>query len=60
MLLVFLSHHRRQGRRQRLEQGRVIDQLGRDHVAGDDDLLADAGHLEQLGRERVGQPDAAM
>ena len=56
-----LRHQRRRGRRrQRLEQGRMIDQLRHRPVPRHDDIVADRGDLEQLGRKGEWQPDAAM
>ena len=55
-----LRHHRRRRRRQRLEQGRMLDQLRHRPVARHDDIVADRGDLEQLGRKGEWQPDAAM
>jgi len=58
--LLLLHHDRRSRRRQRLEQGRVVDQLGHGPVVGDHHVIADAGDLVELRCEGIGQPDAAM
>jgi hypothetical protein len=58
--LVALHQGRRRWRWQRLEQVGVLDQGWRRPITRDDHVIADAGDVVQLGRKRVGEPDAAM
>ena len=58
--LLGLHHRWRRRRRKRLEEIWVLDQRRNGPIARDDHVIADAGDVKELGREGIGEPDAAM
>jgi len=58
--LLLLHHDRRGGRRQRLEETGMLDQLRNEPIARNDDVVTDRRDLEQLGCKGKGQSDATM